>query len=104
MHIVRHPAFRWMITIILLVLMGFQLWPRSDQFHAFKIASWQQLSWYLAAVILLMPVNWLLETWKWHSYLSVHARVNFARAFKAVTGGIPLSLFTPNRIGEYGGR
>ena len=104
MHIVRHPAFRWAITIILLGLMGFQLWSRSDQFQVFKIASWQQLSWYLAAVILLMPVNWFLETLKWHEYLSVHAKVKFGRAFKAVTSGIALSLFTPNRIGEYGGR
>ena len=35
MHIVRHPAFRWVITVILLVLMGFQLWSRSDQFQVF---------------------------------------------------------------------
>ncbi|HUR30492.1 MAG TPA: lysylphosphatidylglycerol synthase domain-containing protein, partial [Saprospiraceae bacterium] len=104
MHIIRHPAFRWAITIILMVLMGFQLWSRSDQFQVFKIASWQHLTWYLAAVILLMPVNWYLETLKWHSYLSVHAKVRFSRAFKAVTSGIALSLFTPNRIGEYGGR
>ena len=104
MHIVRHPAFRWVITVILLVLMGFQLWSRSDQFQVFRVASWSQLTWYLAAVILLMPVNWFLETWKWHTYLSIHAKVSFGRSFKAVTSGIALSLFTPNRIGEYGGR
>src|SRR5688500_1514965 len=104
MHIVRHPAFRWMISIILLALMAYQLWSRSDHFQTFQIGSWRQAGWYLAVVIVLMPVNWWLETLKWHGFLSVHAKVNFGRAFKAVTSGIALSLFTPNRIGEYGGR
>ncbi|HUR30393.1 MAG TPA: lysylphosphatidylglycerol synthase domain-containing protein [Saprospiraceae bacterium] len=104
MHIVRHPAFRWMISICLLVLMAYQLWVRSDHFQTFHIESWKRSGWYIALVFVLMPVNWWLETLKWHGFLSVHARVGFRRAFKAVTSGIALSLFTPNRIGEYGGR
>jgi hypothetical protein len=104
MHIIRHPAFRWFISVILLALMGYQLWSRSDHFQNFRIDSWRQAGWYMVIVLFLMPVNWWLETLKWHSFLSVHARVSFKRSFKAVTSGIALSLFTPNRIGEYGGR
>ena len=104
MHIVRHPFLRWVICIILLALMAYQLWNRSDHFQNFKVESWRQAGWSIALVALLMPVNWWLETLKWHNFLSVHAKVSFHSAFKAVTSGIALSLFTPNRIGEYGGR
>lgn len=104
MHIVRHPFFRWVACIILLALMAYQLWDRSDHFQNFRVESWRQAGWFIALAALLMPVNWWLETLKWHSFLSVHAKISFQRAFKAVTGGIALSIFTPNRIGEYGGR
>ncbi len=104
MHIIRHPAFRWLFSIVLLVLMGYQLWSRSDHFESFSLKIIHQGGWYLGLVILLMPINWWLETVKWHGFLSVHSKVPFHRAFKAVTSGIALSLFTPNRIGEYGGR
>jgi hypothetical protein len=77
---------------------------RSDQFQSFRIESFGQAGWYLVVVLFLMPVNWWLETLKWHGFLSVHSGVPFQRSFKAVTSGIALSLFTPNRIGEYGGR
>src|SRR5687768_6738299 len=102
MHIVRHPAFRWTVSFILLALMGYQFWARSDYFRAFSIESWQIASWHILVVLILMPFNWYLETLKWYGFLSVHARVRFSTAYKAVISGIALSLFTPNRIGEYG--
>lgn len=104
MHIIRKPFFRWTGTALLLAIMGWQLWHRSDQFQNFHIISWWHTGWYLVLVLLLMPVNWWLESAKWHHLLSVHAQMPFGRAVKAVAGGIALSIFTPNRIGEYGGR
>ena len=104
MQFLKHPAFRWLLSILLLCLIGYQLWLRSDQIHSFRINDIRHAGWYLAAVLVLMPVNWWLEALKWHGFLSVHSNIPFQRSFKAVTGGIALSLFTPNRIGEYGGR
>jgi len=51
-----------------------------------------------------MPVNWWLEAVKWQTFLSVHLRIPMIYTLKAVAGGVALSIFTPNRIGEYGGR
>lgn len=104
MHIIRKPLFRWVVTLLLLGIMGWQVWHRSEHFENFHVISWRHTGWYLGLVILLMPVNWLLETVKWHALLSVHAKIPFKRGLKAVAGGIALSIFTPNRIGEYGGR
>jgi len=51
-----------------------------------------------------MPVNWLLETFKWQTLLKKIERLSLSKAVQGVLAGITVSIFTPNRIGEYGGR
>lgn len=51
-----------------------------------------------------MFINWSLEAWKWKLLMQKISEVSFIRSFKAVWTGVTLGLFTPNRIGEYGGR
>ena len=56
------------------------------------------------AVIFLMPINWALETLKWKYIISEIEKVSFLKSFKAVWTGVAVGHFTPNRIGEFGGR
>ena len=56
------------------------------------------------AIFLLMFVNWLIESIKWRYMISKIEKVDLITSLKAVFTGITVSLFTPNRIGEYGGR
>jgi hypothetical protein len=93
-----------LVTIILLGLMFYQLWSRSNHFETFNKISFAHVGWWIGIVILLMPVNWGLEAAKWNTFLSVHIRIPAKQLMKAVAGGVTLSIFTPNRIGEYGGR
>lgn len=51
-----------------------------------------------------VPLNWALETLKWQLLMKPAVSITFPKAFKAVLAGLTVSLFTPNRIGEYGGR
>lgn len=75
-------------------------------------ASWQHISesfdspriFYLLAVMLLMIVNWSIESWKWKICVQKIQKVDFATAFKAVLSGVSFSVTTPNRVGEYLGR
>lgn len=60
--------------------------------------------WYLVAAVLLMPVNWYTETCKWHLLIPSDEKLSQGKAFRAVCAGVAVSLFTPNRMGEYGGR
>lgn len=55
-------------------------------------------------VLLLMPINWAVENLKWLKLMEPVERVSFAKGLKAIFAGVTFSLFTPNRIGEYGGR
>ena len=60
--------------------------------------------WLLGLVFLLMPLNWALETLKWQRLVRTIEIVPFFRAFQGILAGVTLSIFTPNRLGEYGGR
>jgi hypothetical protein len=61
-------------------------------------------SWKLWLVVLLMPVNWGLETCKWHLLVNRMQPLSFMKSFESVLSGLSLAINTPNRIGEYGGR
>jgi uncharacterized membrane protein YbhN (UPF0104 family) len=60
--------------------------------------------WNLLAVMILMLVNWSIETIKWKLAVQRIQDVSFITAFKAVLSGVSFSVMTPNRVGEYLGR
>jgi len=67
--------------------------------------SWSADGWLLAgAALLLMPVNWLLESCKWRLLMGSLRPISIGTAMRGVAAGIAFSLFTPNRLGEYAGR
>jgi uncharacterized membrane protein YbhN (UPF0104 family) len=53
---------------------------------------------------MLMLANWGLEARKWQLLLKPLERISFFVAFKSVLAGCSITLLTPNRVGEYGGR
>jgi hypothetical protein len=59
---------------------------------------------YLALIFALMLVNWLLESSKWQFLLVKIEKISFYKAVESVFCGLTWAVFTPNRIGEYGGR
>ncbi len=64
--------------------------------------SWQHVWFWL--VVVLMFVNWGLESLKWKLLMKPLEIFPFLKAFKAVLAGCSITMLTPNRIGEYGGR
>ena len=55
-------------------------------------------------VVLMMFINWMLESLKWKFMIRKIEVISFFTSFRAIFSGITVSSFTPNRIGEYGGR
>ncbi len=53
---------------------------------------------------LLMLVNWGLEARKWQLLLQPLQLLSFFNSFKSVLAGCSITMLTPNRVGEYGGR
>lgn len=56
------------------------------------------------AAILLFSVNQLLEAFKWKYLIRKLEHVSLWTATKAVLTGISVSMFMPNRVGDYLGR
>ena len=54
--------------------------------------------------LLLMPVNWSLESIKWRMLALYVRKLSFGEALRSVLTGISFSLFTPNRVGDSVGR
>lgn len=59
---------------------------------------------YLLIVILLMFVNWGIESFKWKLSVTHVHDLSLLRSFKAIFSGVSFSVITPNRVGEYLGR
>jgi len=58
----------------------------------------------MGLVFLLMFVNWVLEAAKWTYLARPLTPITLWQATEAVFCGLTWAVFTPNRIGEYGGR
>ncbi len=67
-------------------------------------APFGDMAWKFWLVIFLALVNWGIEARKWQVLLKPLQKIRFLRAYRSVLSGLALSLNTPNRMGEYGGR
>lgn len=65
-----------------------------------QVSNWP----WLAAALVLMPFNWFCEVLKWQPLVNRYTPLSRPKAFAAVFAGVSVSLFTPNRVGEFGGR
>jgi len=70
---------------------------------------WQQIlySWTLPVfwvVVVMLFFNWGLEAMKWKLLLHSLESISFLKAFQSVMAGCSITMLTPNRTGEFGGR
>lgn len=60
--------------------------------------------WKVLTVLVLMFVNWGIETRKWQLLIYDVERISFLKAFRAVFSGQAFAINTVNNVGEYVGR
>ena len=70
---------------------------------------WQQIQFcwqnpLLYFVIILMLFNWGIEAIKWQVLMRPIENLSNFNAFKSILAGCSITMITPNRIAEYGGR
>lgn len=102
---------KWVAVPVLAAWLFYSLYrqvqaqPNLDKAIALiKQAPFGKNAWKFWLTIFLVFVNWGIEARKWQLLIKPVQPMNFFTAFKAVLCGVTLSLNTPNRIGEYGGR
>ena len=55
-------------------------------------------------LLFLTIFNWFFEILKWQNLVSFIKKISFKEALEQSLGALTASLFTPNRIGEYGAK
>lgn len=55
-------------------------------------------------LLILTIFNWFFEILKWQELVSSIKKISFKHALEQCLGSLTASLFTPNRIGEYGAK
>ena len=58
----------------------------------------------MSSIFLLMFLNWYVEALKWKYLVQKIEIISTWKAVESVFCGLTWAVFTPNRIGEYGGR
>jgi len=110
-NIYRHKALQWSIKLLILILLLWfsyqQIFERAD-FNELKSTLLSAVSseFYILLVlaVFLMFLNWSLEAEKWRRLMRPLEIITFRKALASIFAGVTLAIFTPNRIGEYGGR
>lgn len=59
---------------------------------------------FLIGAILLVPLNWGLEAYKWMLAIKPVQPVSFKKAYKAILTGVAFAISTPNSVGDYAGK
>lgn len=65
--------------------------------------SWNKAPLLILAIVLI-PINWLIESEKWHGLMNKFVSLSRWKSIKSIISGITLGIATPSRVGEYGGR
>lgn len=76
----------------------------AESWALIKQAPYGEQAWKFWTVIILAFANWGLEAKKWQVLMRNLEPLKYFVALKGVLSGVTLSLNTPNRMGEYGGR
>lgn len=102
---VLNSSFRLIIICLAFGFLIYQLFFKKDIidhlqlfYHSFENSTFV---FYIVIAIILMPVNWILESIKWRYLIKLREEITLKTAIKAVVAGISLSSITPNRVGEF---
>lgn len=103
--------FNYILGPLLAIWLFYSLYNQikhQDSFHEAIVqmsrAPFGKDGWKFWATLVLIFVNWGIEARKWQIILKPLYRMKYLSAVKSILAGITLSLNTPNRMGEYGGR
>jgi Lysylphosphatidylglycerol synthase TM region len=107
----KKSTLNWGVRIGASVLLGLVLWWHwrtrahlGDMYEVFLVQLRHAEGRWLLLALLLMPLNLLAEAHKWRYFVQRYEPISLWRAFGAVLTGTSFAVFTPQRVGEYGGR
>lgn len=106
---ISYKAKQFLLVIIKLLIVSAALFYIYCHLQDEKKIDWKIVSPFLTAktialLFLFSITNWILEILKWQNLVSYFKTITFYEATKQSLGSLTASIFTPNRIGEYGAK
>jgi uncharacterized membrane protein YbhN (UPF0104 family) len=107
----QKKIFSYTVKLLIVVLAGIFIYRKlidNDNLKNFNqiilgLKKWKV--WFTIIIIfILMFLNWFLESIKWKFLISKVEKISLYKAIESVFCGLTWAIFTPNRVGEYGGR
>ena len=103
--------FKFIVAPLLAVWLFYSLYKQimiqpnlGESLALIKKAPFGTDAWKFWTVIVFVFLNWGIEARKWQILVTPLQEMSFLTAYKSVLTGVTLSINTPYRIGEYGGR
>lgn len=109
MKIIPHKAKQFLLVTVKLLIVTGALYYIYQQLQGNKSLNWNIVSNYLSlkSIVILVvfsTANWVLEIYKWQNLVSSFKEITFLESAQQSLGSLTASIFTPNRIGEYGAK
>lgn len=106
---ISHKAKQFFLVTVKLLIVSGAIYYIYWHFSGDKKIDFNQIKGYLDLKILLILtlfscLNWIFEIFKWKHLVSSFKEISFLEAMKQSLGSLTASIFTPNRIGEYGAK
>lgn len=97
--------FKILLVSLVYIFLFFELSKHQEQFNINGVFNASKKDTLLLLLAFgLMPLNWLIESIKWKFLMRKIENVKLSDSIQAVFAGTAISIFTPNRIGDYLGR
>lgn len=109
-HLLQNRLLNILVKVLLLAGLLFVLYRQLFSNEKMEVAYRHFLETFdgdyilLGLVIVFMILNWGIETVKWKLLIDRIHPISWLEAVEGILFGVTFSLFTPSRIGEFGGR
>ncbi len=109
MVIIPHKAKQFLLVLAKVLIVSLAFFYIYNRLQTEKEITLQQLVHFLhapaiAILFLFSLANWSLEILKWKTLVSSFKEISFKESAHQTLGSLTASIFTPNRIGEYGAK
>ena len=106
---IPHKAKQFLLVLVKVLIVGLAFFYIYQHLQGDKANSLKSILQYLSLkevliLLLFTSANWFFEVLKWQNLVNSFKNIGFFEATQQTFGSLTASIFTPNRIGEYGAK
>ena len=87
-------------SILIFLFLCYRVYNNSDSFST-ALTTYSKNYEVILLVVVLMPLNWLMEVFKWKLSIKDLVQIGYWQAIKGVLSGVALGFITPHAVGDY---